>query len=502
VPPVGDAVTTTRREIPIALAITAVALTLRLFRLDHQSYWYDESLSVLAARLPLGDIARHQLQQAQQYTYPPLYTYALHAWFGVFGSTALAGRLFSAVFGSAAVLLLFVLVRRLSGGAAGLLAAALFAVSQIGVQYSQETRAYAFLFVLAIGAGWLIDVALMERRASAWYGFCALSAALALTHYHALWVLVALWGYALSGPLFGLKALPLRWWIVGLVLCLVLVFPWLIGGGLSALFGVRDSRPEMPSYFRATWRTLDVDVLGSYNNARWSGLLSAPALRPRLAGFVLYTLPALLAVSPLLLLLARRRSLGREERALILLGVTALLTMAGPVALAVLLRDVPYDIRYTSPGIGFYCGLVAIGAMRLRPNSLRWAAIALMLAFGLLSLRANYFMPYKENWRDSLAWLAEEARPQDIAVFVPYGSPPNTWSVYHPDRSPPAHARLEEVLERKPAAGRVWLLAYGRVEWAAQRGREAAAELQRNGYTLVDRREYHWVDASIWERRP
>src|SRR5688572_26979872 len=129
------------------------------------------------------------------------------------------------------------------------ISASLFAVSQMGVAYSQETRAYALLFVLAIGAAWLLDVALTERRSWAWYAFCLVSAALALTHYHSLWILIALWGVAVGAPLMGLKALPSRWWILGLALSVALVIPWFVAGGLSTLFATRESFAEMPSYF-------------------------------------------------------------------------------------------------------------------------------------------------------------------------------------------------------------------------------------------------------------
>ena len=492
--------TTARRETLLALAITAGALALRLFRLDHLSYWYDEALSIIAARLPLRDIAAHHVEQAIRNTYPPLYTYALHAWFAVLGGTPFAGRLFSAVAGSAAVFLLFVLIRRLASGAAGLLAAGLFAVSQIGVMYSQETRAYALLFVMAIGAAWFLDVALVERRAVAWYGFWAVCAALALTHYHSLWILVALWAFALAAPLFGLRALPLRWWVAGAMLCVVFVVPWLLAGGVAGIFAARDSRTALPSYFRASWATL-YDVLGSFDNARWSGLLYPPDTKPRYAGIVLYTLPALLAVaSPLRVLLTRPRSLGREEWGVIFLAVCAALSMVGPVAMAVLLHNVPYDIRYTSPGFGFYCGLVAIGALRLRPAAVRWAAIALMLVFGLMALRTNYFEPYKEDWRGAYAWLAESVRADDVTVFVPQRRPPPSWVVYHPSRPHPPYAQLEDVLERTPA-GRVWLFVYGRTALGERSGRDAAVALERSGYARVDRRQYHWVDTSVWEKR-
>jgi len=406
--------------------------------------------------------------------------------------------MFSVVLGSAAVFLLYCLVRRLAGGTAGLVAASLFAVSQMGVAYSQETRAYALLFVLAIGAAWLLDVALTERRGWAWYAFCFVSAALALTHYHALWILIALWGVALCAPLAELKAFPARWWTLGLGLSIGLVVPWIAAGGLSVLFETREGFAEMPSYFSADWRTF-YHVLGSYDNARWPSLMSAPPSGTALVGLFVYGLPAVLALYPFFLVLLRRAPLNGDERGLVLLGAASLVCMAGPVIMSIVLSGVPYDIRYTSPGIGFYCGLVAIGVMRLEPRRVRWQAVTLMLTFGLISFNANYFKPYKENWRDSLAWVAGSVRPGDVAVFVPFGSPPNAWEVYHPAGTPLSYAPLGAVLERQPS-GRVWLLAYGRVEWAAKQGRDASAALERKGYKLVERRDYHWITASIWER--
>src|SRR5213078_3841336 len=72
-------------------------------------------------------------------------------------------RLPSAIFGTAAVGMLFLLSRRLFGATAGLVAAGLLALSPFHIAYSQEARAYA-LFVLLSIASCDLFVRLLERK--------------------------------------------------------------------------------------------------------------------------------------------------------------------------------------------------------------------------------------------------------------------------------------------------------------------------------------------------
>src|SRR5207302_9729664 len=94
-------------------------------------------------------------------THPPGYYWTLKAWGDAFGSSELALRSLSAAWGVAAVVLTFLIGRRLFGLLAGSVAALLLAVAPLAVYYSQEVRMYAQVTAL-----WLLAGSAYSRRKS------------------------------------------------------------------------------------------------------------------------------------------------------------------------------------------------------------------------------------------------------------------------------------------------------------------------------------------------
>ncbi|MFN8500091.1 MAG: glycosyltransferase family 39 protein [Anaerolineae bacterium] len=136
------------------VGILVLALALRLYRIDAQSFWYDEGTSVVLATRDLATIS----QGAAADIHPPLYYFILHYWEGLFGQSEAAVRSLSALMGVALVLLTWAIGKRLFGTLAALAGALLVAVSPVAIYYSQETRMYtqaamfgaaAFLAMLA-----------------------------------------------------------------------------------------------------------------------------------------------------------------------------------------------------------------------------------------------------------------------------------------------------------------------------------------------------------------
>jgi mannosyltransferase len=84
----------------LLLAIVSLGAGLRLYRLDAQSVDGNEAFSILMSRLSLPAIAPELVKDV---LHPPLYQYALHCWFAILGSTVLQARWLSALFGIAAV---------------------------------------------------------------------------------------------------------------------------------------------------------------------------------------------------------------------------------------------------------------------------------------------------------------------------------------------------------------------------------------------------------------
>ena len=101
------------------MGVAALAAALRWFRIDAQSLWYDEGISAHQLTRSFSEI----LRAAALDTHPPLYYWTLKAWGDTIGASELELRSLSAVWGVAAVVLTFLIGRRLFGTLVGTLAA-------------------------------------------------------------------------------------------------------------------------------------------------------------------------------------------------------------------------------------------------------------------------------------------------------------------------------------------------------------------------------------------
>jgi 4-amino-4-deoxy-L-arabinose transferase-like glycosyltransferase len=107
-------------------------------------------------------------------------------------------RVPSLVAGTLLVPATFVLGRRLAGSRAGLVAAALCALSPFMIFYSTEARAYALMALLVVGSTLALLHALEGRSWGWWVVYAAAAAAAMYTHYTALLVLLPQFVWALA----------------------------------------------------------------------------------------------------------------------------------------------------------------------------------------------------------------------------------------------------------------------------------------------------------------
>ncbi len=473
-------------------AIVVAGLLLRLYHLDHQSVWSDEAFSLTATRLPLAQMQEKIVEFS--WNHPPLHYLLLHVWLRWFGFGPWQARLLSVVFGTLAVAMLYLLVRYLFDRRTAVIAASLLVVSQLGVMYAQEARPYAQLLFLVPCTILLFLIALWERRSTAWWGFVLVATAMIYTHYYGVLVLAALFLYALAcGYRRSLRA---QWLLPAAVVAAVPGILWatsgVIGRGLHS-----HVVAAQPPWFAVYWWT-PLASINDFNNGRFAGLHAPPPLWTFVAGGLLFSVPGLLALRPLLSRDAATATARTErERALLLLLLCAL-----PLLLvwALGLLNVQYDVRYVLFCILPYYLLVARGLSRLRTPLARtlWATLA--LAYGLGALRANYFVPYKENYRDALAYLASAYRAGDCCVFLPFERMPLEWTVYQGDAPPPRMATLETIASGEASCDRVWLITYRRVQWAIQRDEDGERSLQAT-HSRVSEREYFWVNVALYTER-
>lgn len=93
------------------IALLWLAFALRLYRLDAQSIWWDEGISLHLANSSLAEIVSDRAANI----HPPLYFFALKGWVALAGSSAFGARFFSVGASLLQVALVFGVARRWFG---------------------------------------------------------------------------------------------------------------------------------------------------------------------------------------------------------------------------------------------------------------------------------------------------------------------------------------------------------------------------------------------------
>jgi uncharacterized membrane protein len=483
----------------MAAGLGLVALALRTYRVDSQSIWYDEVFALKVSHLPWGEM---NTVLVRDLVHPPLHYYALHCWFLAFGFGPLQGRMLSVLCGTLAVGMIYILAQYLFDRRTALLSALLLTISQLAIMCSQEARSYALLLLIFLGCTYLFLRALREKRPTLWAGFLALVSLAMYTHYYAFFALGALLLFALAYR----KRYPLPWtWLWGGALFLALGYaPWLASGVVGqALHGEKIQRLNAMTHAdlppAVHWFTF-ITALNAFNNGRMNGLLETAPGWTIIVGGVLFSLPAVWALRVLL----GRGSAGPEvERERENLVYLVLLTIV-PMALALTAGFVrgTYDVKYAAFCVAPYYILAARGIAGQSSDAWRWASVAVILAYSGCALRANYFIPYKEDYKQALASVARDYRPGDCAVVAPLWEERQArwaWSIYESGGPDLRVIPLEALLAAQGQCERVWLISVlYRESLSAVRESQVARQTLAQDYLQLEKRRFFWVDVDLF----
>jgi hypothetical protein len=126
----------------LLIIITVIGGFLRALLLDNKGLWLDETFSIWLAKHGIADMLQWIARIDQ---HPPLYYFLLHYWIAINGDTPYFARLFSVLFGTGTIPMIYLIGKRISGVAMGLAAALILAFSPFNIYYAQETRMYTLL---------------------------------------------------------------------------------------------------------------------------------------------------------------------------------------------------------------------------------------------------------------------------------------------------------------------------------------------------------------------
>ncbi len=403
-------------------ALVALAFLLRFYRIGHQSLWVDELLTIQAAEVGGRMSAAAFFRNVQG----PLHALLVHA-VGSISRSEVALRSISAVASAATVPVLYALGRDLSGRRAGLIAAALGAVSPFSVWYGQEVRNYALLVFLAALAT-LFAERLVSGRSRVWLGY-VVSVVLALYCNLAAVFLAVAHGICMAARAREDRVFARRWLTSSLVIVLLLlpvawgVFRWArtddVGGRVVAA-PVADENELLRG--ETTFTPLAIPYAFYALTYGYSLGPSAAELhtRPPLEAFVedaWFVIPAGLAAA-LAALLGLRALAGGDRSGLRLVLAVVLVPCAGAALLA-FLNVKPFNARYISVALPVVTVLFGGGIALLR----RTPAVLLggaMVLFSVVALLNYYGRPEyaREDVRGAALYVQANERPGDV-VLVP-----------------------------------------------------------------------------------
>jgi mannosyltransferase len=207
------------------LLILILGFGLRLISIN-QSLWLDEATSALTTKMNLRYFFEKFIPGD---FHPPLYYLLLRIWSSFFGSSEIALRSLSIVFGVGTIYIVYLISKacanqNLVGKKIGLIAALLLATSGLHIYYSQEARMYSMSTFLVALLIYFFVKTLRERGVGNWVAFGITLGLIAMTDYLPLLVLPAIWIFAF------LEKKDFYWWkkfIMSHIILAILGLLWL-----------------------------------------------------------------------------------------------------------------------------------------------------------------------------------------------------------------------------------------------------------------------------------
>ncbi len=478
-------------------AVCLLGFALRVAYISHESVGFDEAFSMTVSQLPLREMFR---QLVADFVHPPLHYLVLRGWFRLFGFGVFQARLLSALFSTLAVVLLYFLARYLFDRRTAILSALLLTVSQVAIMFAQEPRPYAQFHFLVLASAYLFVRALRERRSLYWWGFVASSVLMLYTDYFSIFVIAAL---LLSAAIYRRRyPLPYYWVLAGMAIIVVLYVPWLASGVVHA---ATDSSKTFAgnAEFSAVHAYTFLTAVNTFDNGKPTGLRESSPWWTFALGGLFFGAALALAMKKLL---TAKKEIGTSARldreGMVIAGTLWLVPLIAIIGVGYFLH-IPYNFRYVSFCAAPYYVLVACGISEIRSAAWRWGLVALILTYGANSLRANYFMQWKENWRDAFTYVERNSNQGDCGIFLPYFRPQQQWTITRADHPSPFRViSQQDLVKELSACDRLWEVSWALHDnpawYASYEGERAPLQAT---YAKVDEKRFFGVRASLYTRK-
>jgi hypothetical protein len=383
-------------------AILLAAAAIRLHRIDALSFWFDEANEYGIARGSLPRIVERLRDDAN----PPLHSFLLHAWMGIFGSSETALRGMSVV----ASLAMIVGIHRAGAlalsPAAGLWGALAAAFAPAQIFQSQQSRMYTLLPALAV-ASFIALVRFIHEKRAAHLALYVVSTALALlTHNFAFHLLPA---QALVVAASGTLRARWRSWLAAAAAIALLYAPW------APAFWKQLSGGDAYSWFSAVWASWP-PWFPAWASLRSLGFTGSHVAFDDLRTAVAFDAPTVAALALALFGLVVLRKRGRPLAA-VWVPAAAFAPIATGIVASHLLAPHFVPGRVDQMCYPAYAVLIGAGIAGL-PRLWMRAIVGIAIAAAGLAAFAGYYPnyqtpPFRGADRELAATLRERMGPND-----------------------------------------------------------------------------------------
>jgi mannosyltransferase len=502
----------------VLASVLALYFLLAFYRIDGQSLWGDEVLSLKYAS-PFGSFFSGSIWFRGQ---GPLYFALLHLWAKV-GTSEMILRSLATVFGGCGLCLVYILGLRLFGRAAAVTSAVLFATSPFVVWYSQEVRYITLMVASSLLAMLTFHLVLCSTRRSRWIAY-GISLILCFAAFVSNIFLCAAQGlYLVCSPS---RRYLFRKWLRYQALVLILFVWWANDGHFWNLGGHwRDVYLEITE---KTDRNSDSPLERSKGLSSGGSREFTPAVLPYTffafsSGFSLgpsteelHTSRSVAALAPHALVLSALLVL---FGGLFLVGIIdiwrrqpdtgLLVTLWLAVPMLVVfgisgLTDMTYNVRYVAMTFPAFVFIVVSGVLKFKLPVVRSALVCAVILVNGVAL-ANYYYDSRyarEDARAAARYLASSAHSGDLILVL--GSPTALRHYYKGNQpivkwngsaganGPVVSQRLQKLKEDR---GRLWIVAVR--WWEADPKGNLKRALERTN-SAIEQRHFSSVDVSCF----
>jgi mannosyltransferase len=365
---------------------------LRIYGLSQESLWLDEGFTARRAGntfLELASEFHHQTQSA-------LYYFGIKLWCMVFGASEFSLRLPSALFGIAAVLVIFLLARQLFSENVALWSAFFLAVNPFAIYYSQEARPYALLMLAVTLSLYYLLMLSREYNRTRMLGYL-------------ISTLVALYSHPMAPLILGLEVFTVylyRQSTEAKTFNTTVLYPLKAIGIAGLLY--------LPQVF-FMWQTM-ADKIKGRGSAQWIPRPDASALVQTACQYFMALPLAEFAGLTILCAVAMKPRWDRQSgRALALLLAQIACFIGGLWIISLTITPVYVD-RYTIPALPAVMILLGWAIAKFSPF-LRTLAAVIFIGLTVYTLHGYYSGSDKDPYREATAIVSNQVRSGDVIVM-------------------------------------------------------------------------------------